>query len=200
MYPETDVPPIIVGEHSERAMKKGLPELLDDKAVRFIDQYELSEDLADQIVHSKMLKTFERAVDSGADPKLAAITLTSTVKELRRKENIHADKISEEKLFEVFMAVRDGKIAKDSVPVVIKEMFLKPHEKLDVIIKNVGMGLISDEELRILVKKELHENKQLLKDPRGENILMGIIMRKVRGKIQGQKVMQTLREEMKKHG
>jgi glutamyl-tRNA(Gln) amidotransferase subunit E len=197
MYPETDVPPIVIDKNLVKRLKKKLPELIEDKITRFVEEYDLSDELAEQIVHSKMLTTFEKAAELGIDPKIAAVTLTSTLKELKRKENLPIEKISEEKLLKIFKAVKNGKIVKDSIPVVIKEVVTNPEEDLENIIKNIGAGIISDEELRILIRKEINENKQLLENPRGENILMGIIMRKVRGKVEGWKVMEFLKEEIK---
>ena len=82
MYPETDVFPIALSG----ALWEGIrvPELLTDRAERFVREFGLDGALARQVAFSERLPLFERAVAAGVRPTLAARTLLATCRELAR--------------------------------------------------------------------------------------------------------------------
>lgn len=198
MYPETDILPIKVGKKLLEEIGKNLPELIEDKIPRFVEKYGLSEEVSKQIVRSKEAELFEKIVEMGIEPGFVARTLTSTVKELKRGENIPVENLSEDHYLSVFAALKSGKISKGSVPDLLKELAKSPEIKVEDLIKKSGIKTISVQELESIVKKTLQEQKGLLKNPRAEKILMGLVMQKVRGRIDGKIVMDVLRREMKR--
>jgi glutamyl-tRNA(Gln) amidotransferase subunit E len=198
MYPETDIPPIKIDGKMLKGIKKNLPELIEDKIPRFVEKYGLSEEISKQIVRSKEAELFEKIVEMGIEPGFIARTLTSTVKELKRGENIPVENLSEQHYVSVFAALKSGKISKGSVPDLLKELAKSPEINVEDLIKKSGIKTISVQELESIVKKTLQEEKGLLKDPRAEKILMGLIMQKVRGRIDGKIVMDVLRREIKR--
>ncbi len=59
------------------------------------------------------------------------------------------------------------------------------------------MGVISRDDLRLIVQKTITENPNLVKDPRGKKIMLGLVMQKVRGKADARKVIEIIEEEMR---
>ncbi|NLA38895.1 MAG: Glu-tRNA(Gln) amidotransferase subunit GatE, partial [Methanomicrobiales archaeon] len=70
MYPETDILPVVIDD----AFREGIeiPELLTDRAERFVRDLGLDEDLARQVAFSERLPAFEAAIAAGVRPTIAA--------------------------------------------------------------------------------------------------------------------------------
>ena len=62
-----------------------VPELLTAKAERFAQEYAIEKNYAIQLASSDKFPLFERAIQEGIKPKLAAFTILSTTTELRRE-------------------------------------------------------------------------------------------------------------------
>ena len=82
MYPETDVFTVTIDEALWERIE--IPELLTDRAERFVREFGLDEGLARQVAFSERLPLFEKAVAAGVRPTLAARTLLATCRELAR--------------------------------------------------------------------------------------------------------------------
>lgn len=181
MYPETDVLPV-------RASRKGIEvsELIEDKAKRY-ESYGLGKDLSLAIAKAKRNSLFEKLVSKykNVKPAFVAETLVSTPKDIRRKHNVDVDVLSEEQFDELFSYLNSGKIAKESVVdaliALARDSFRLPD-----------FQTVSTEEVEGFIKKTM-------KDKPGLNFgaMMGLVMQKYRGKIDGQKVSELLKEHMK---
>ena len=181
MYPETDVPPI---ETLELIKFVKIPKTLAEKEEEL--KKILPKDIAEQLVKSKELNIFEELLET-AEPILIATTLLFTIKELRRK-GLAADKIDKNKLEKIFLAVKSKKISKDSVPQVLEKIAMGEETEKSI----SSFSLISEKELEDIVHVLAKKNKGL-----SEQALMGLIMKNVRGRADGSKVMELIRREMK---
>ena len=119
MYPETDVFPVRI----DAGWYAGLPvpELLVEKAERFIRDLHLDPALASQLASSEQVFLFERAVAEGITPSLAARTLLSSIKELARAGS-DTSCLSDENILMVLRAVEDGRAAKEAVPAILEKV------------------------------------------------------------------------------
>lgn len=200
LYPETDIPPILVESSKLRRMGKNLPELLEVKKAKEkkeLMKHGISGEIISQIVSSGRKDIFDDLVSRGFSPSLVATTLTSTLRHLERKEKADIDKLRKEHFRDVFGMVREKKITKEAIPDMLKAFSERPSETIENIIGKEG-GTLSGKELREIVLKTIRENENLLKDPRGEKILLGLVMKKVRGRADAKKVIGLLRKEMKR--
>jgi len=199
MYPETDMPPIPITSQRITRLKKSLPEMPEERTKRLIKKYGLSRELADRIAFSDNFSAFERLVEkTGASPTLIAATLEETMVSLRR-EGIGVDRITEEQLEEVFKIVAEGKLVKDALPEVLKAIAGGYCVKKAV--EKVGAIPMSQEELRNLIRATLVEHSKLVTE-RGMGALsplMGRIMEKARGRVDGKLVRSMLENELQKH-
>ena len=59
MYVETDIPTQVISQELLKNVRANLPELPEEKKARIIDEYKLSEDLAQQLVRQDKVKQFE---------------------------------------------------------------------------------------------------------------------------------------------
>ncbi|NOX71885.1 MAG: Glu-tRNA(Gln) amidotransferase subunit GatE [Candidatus Micrarchaeota archaeon] len=197
MYPETDILPIRVTSEMLDKINDNLPELWDDKIPRLAKEYGISEEISKQIVKAGRGNLFEELVKSGSDAKVIATTLTVTLAELKKKEGLPIDDITNEDLKEIFSYLSKGEITKAIMPVVLRERVLHPKKSIEEIIKECKAKTVSHDETRMIIRKIIEENKELAKNERAEKILMGLCMAKLRGRVEGKIVMDILREELK---
>lgn len=63
LYPETDILPISIENKKLAEIKRNLPELLEDRIMRFVVKHKISQDLARQVVHSNKGDIFEYGIE-----------------------------------------------------------------------------------------------------------------------------------------
>lgn len=198
MYPETDIAPIPITEDRIKTIKSSLPELPESKKKRFIDEYRLSESLAERIVLSENVDLFEALIRKyRVEPALVASTLEETIVNLRR-EGVQTVNITPSALEEVFERISKGALAKEAIPDVLR--LVASGISVSSAIKQLGLERISKAELIALISETVRSNLNLVKE-RGEAAikpLMGIIMSKVRGKVNGKLVYELLERELRR--
>ncbi|MBN2042573.1 MAG: Glu-tRNA(Gln) amidotransferase subunit GatE [Candidatus Aenigmarchaeota archaeon] len=201
LYPETDIPPISLGREYLKKIRSGLPELIEvrkKKETKEMKKHDISDEMIAQIVNSGKKKIFDELVRMGFDPSIASTILTSTLRSLERKEGVDISRLELAHFERVLEALENGKITKEAIPGVLKMFAENPKEELDKAIKKTGVKSLADKELVEIIKKTFEENKNLFGEPRGEKVILGLVMQKVRGKADAKKVIQLVGEEFSK--
>ncbi|HJX02847.1 MAG TPA: Glu-tRNA(Gln) amidotransferase subunit GatE, partial [Candidatus Bathyarchaeia archaeon] len=200
MYPETDIPQMRITEEQIERIRSHLPELLEQKLGRLVKECKLNEKLAKQILDSPYIELFEILLkESHVSPTAVAVFLTETLKSLKR-DGMQVDKVSDGLIREMFKNVGAGKLMKESMSDVT--IWLAKNEGKDIqeAINSLGLKAISEENLNAFVDKVVAENRKLIQE-RGEasfGILMGYIMKDLRGKVDAAQISKVLKEKMKK--
>ncbi len=198
MYPETDVPPTQVEKRYLQRLRSRLPELPREKTVRLMTQYGVNEKLARQLLYSEHVDLFESiAAKTSVSPTVIAVALTETLKALRR-DGVRVDKLSNKQITDVFELVNSGKTAKEAVPEVLA--WLADHERSAAAeaVESLGLGMISQNDLEKMIDGLIRKNEELV-TKRGEKafgILMGAIMREVRGRAKAEAVSRLLKDKL----
>jgi glutamyl-tRNA(Gln) amidotransferase subunit E len=162
-------------------------------------EYRLNQKLAKQILDSEYCEVFEViAKESGVSPTLITVFLTETLKALKR-DGVQVDKVSENQVREIFKSVSTGELTKEALPDVFT--WLSKHENKAVweAVSGLGLQMISEDELRRFIEKVIAENRSVIRE-RGEKsfgILMGVVMKRLRGKVDAALVSNLLRKKMK---
>jgi glutamyl-tRNA(Gln) amidotransferase subunit E len=199
MYPETDIPPIQITEDRLRELGSHLPELPEQKLERITREYELNQKLAKQILDSEHGELFETIVEeSKVSPTMVAVLLTETLKALKR-DDIQVDTVSQNQIREIFKCISSGNLMKESISDVIIWLSKNEGKSVQEAIGNLGLKAVSGDELDNTINKVVAENKKLIQE-RGEasfGILMGIVMRNLRGKIDPTQASKRLKEKLK---
>jgi glutamyl-tRNA(Gln) amidotransferase subunit E len=194
MYPETDVPPVEpdMGEIES-------PELLTEKVERYQTEYGLDAGLAEQVAFGRRMPTFERAVENGIDPTLAADTLESTVTELRR-DGVPVEALADEHYLSVFALVDGGDIAKEGVGEVLAVLAENPAMSADDAAEEAGLTGVDEDAVREAIREVVERNAdQVEAEGMGAfSALMGECMGALRGKADGELVSDVLREEIQR--
>jgi len=202
LYPETDIRPVKVPDRTLREIRKNLPELIEERETRMRKEIKskakISDESTKQIVKMGRKETFDKLMGSGFDPKIVSSLLTSTIRYLEKKEKVNVRNLEDIHFVSVLRALRSGKISKEAIPDVLKEFAEHPGETLENVLEKLGIEAVSRDDLRLIVQKTIMENPNLSKDPRGKKIMLGLVMRKVRGKASAKEVIEIIEEEMGK--
>ncbi len=201
MYPETDVPSIVVSKSYLEELRSKLPELPEQKVKRFMESYGLTEDLAKLMVNSAYVDLFEKlASKPGVPPVLVASTFEYTLKSLKR-EGVEVSKLSDKHFEELFDMIAEGRIAKEAIPDILTWLASHPEASVEDAVKALGIETLSLEEFRAYVKSLVESNAELvLSNPsRAHKVLMGEIMKKYRGKVDGKQASQIVLEEINRY-
>lgn len=168
-----------------------MPETWDVKRARYSKI--LPSELVDNVLRSEWLDVFEKFVKS-YDPVIVATTLTSTLKDLRRRGH-PIEVVTEQHLSDTFRAVKQGLIAKEAVPVILERLTHEPNLMAAEAMAKAGISGMSDAELRKIIREVVAKYPELIKQKRF-SALMGEVMTKVRGRVDGKKVAALLETEL----
>ena len=198
MYPETDIPEIVVTEEWKRSMKEMLPVPWKEKVAEYSKKYSLSEEAALQLYDSDSSKLFEEvAAELKLEPSVIASILVEIPVRLSR-EGVDESRISAAALTSVLGAVDQGRFAKEAAVDVLRAIGKGEARDVDDAVSRLGLTGMSDEELGKIIGGVLKRNKALVqeKGDRAFSVLMGEVMKLARGKVDGQKVSKLLKRAM----
>jgi glutamyl-tRNA(Gln) amidotransferase subunit E len=198
MYPETDVPPIQVTKEYISELCSRLPELPEQLMKRLMAEYKLNRKLAKQILDSEHLELFEfLARKSGVSATVITVALTETLKALKR-DGVNVDAITEKQFRGLFRLIGSGKTAKESIPEILT--WLAGHEEASAkdALDALGLGMMSQKKLEELVDEVIEKNSEFI-ELRGKGAfgpLMGMIMKKARGRVKPKLVNEMLKSKL----
>lgn len=182
MYPETDILPVAITGSMLKMIK--LPELISERALRYEKEYGLNADLSRELVEGGIDLGYYIGKFRKVDPAFIAHTFVGTPKEIKARHGLDCS-FSEEDFVEVLGYLDSGKVAKDAVFEMLVEK--ARGNKVDLSkYKQVSAGDVEEE-----IVKMIKGNPGL-----SANALMGDIMKKYRGKVDGRKVMELLKANM----
>lgn len=198
MYPETDVPPIrIKKEYIERLMEK-LPEMPERREERMIKEYGLNRELVRQLLNAGYANDFERLAKKfpGHERTIAKIFL-NVFPEIE-KEGVDVSLINTSLLEEVLVHLEKGSFAKEGLPELLKYIALHRDKSVDEAIDACNLRLVKLDELREFVRRAIRERKDFVKEKgmRAFAPLMGIVMDKYRGRMDGKVISEIVKEEL----
>tara|TARA_Y100000310_G_C20691659_1_gene822665 strand:- start:2992 stop:4395 length:1404 start_codon:yes stop_codon:yes gene_type:complete len=178
MYPETDVDVISITKKMLDAVK--LPELIDEKVLRYQKKFKLPESLARMLVKDNV--DFNAYLKyKKVDNKFIAEVLVNYPKEIKKRYDVSG--LEEKHFHEALNYLQESKISKGAVREILvdlakgKKVSLSKYKQVDV--------KVVEKELKKIVAK----NKDA---PIGA--LMGLAMKEFRGKVDGKIVMDILKK------
>jgi len=192
LYPETDIPPVLIKKEFLERIKENLPEALTKKLERLKKNFKLSEELADQMIVSEYLELFEKIIKKfKVTPSVVAHTFVSALKDLKRREGIEVEKLREKDFEELFSLLEKGKLMKESIPEILKYRVKHPDVPMLEGIKKLGLEAISKEDLLKIVREIIEKNKG---KPEGK--IIGLVMSRVRGRVKSEDVVKIVKREL----
>ncbi len=198
MYPETDVPPVVITEERVRSIK--LPELIEERIERYMQQFNLNEELANQISRSGNFVLFEKIMQQV--PKASATTVVRTLETILyelEKEGVPVNDITEEHLMQLFKLQSEGKIPNEAISGILKIIAGKPELTVDKAVQSLGIGVEAGE-LEVAIDRLIDSKMDFIREKGMNSVgpLMGVVMKEFRGKVSGQEISRILKEKIAK--
>jgi len=194
MYPETDIKPVILSKEMVKEIKNNLPEPWTKKLGRFKRKLKLSNQLAKQMLRSEHLELFEKIVkNKKVNPSVVANTFTALLKDLKRREKVEIENLTEKHFVDLFAQLAKNKIVKEAIPEILKCVAKKPDKTAVEAIAELNLTVMKKSELNKIVKKIVKENPDMRRDK-----IFGIVMGNVRGRLEAKEVMKAVRKIKKK--
>lgn len=184
MYPETDVPLIQITK--ERLSKIKLPELIAEKVESLEETFNLQPEIAREIIKQEI--NFEHFVSQyrNIDPPAIARILVEIPKEIKSRLKLDSSKLTEDNFHAVLELINENKISKDAAIEILADLI--KFGKIDL----NKYKTISDEELKLEIKKIIEQNRVA-----SFSALMGMVMAKFKGKVDGKKVAELIKRYSK---
>ncbi len=199
MYPETDIPPYTVKEEHLDELEEQIPEEPSEKIERFQRDYGLNEQQSEQLFRKGYDVLFEDIVDEYGNPSVVATTFLHTFPELE-KEGHDTDNIREEEFRDVFHLYEQGEFAKEGIPSLLEEITKEKISDVEKALENAGLESMGEEDVREKVVEVVEDRIDFVKERemRAVGPLMGVLMKDLKGKVDGEKISEVLREEIQK--
>lgn len=217
-FPEPDIPPFKFTEEYINGLRKKLPELPDQKAKRFMEEYNLPEaDVLVLISEKELAAYFEEVAselqekvcckeikcDMGKAMKLAANYVISELRKhmISKNHEIKDIKITPENYAELIGILASGEINSSAAQTVLLEMYETGGDPSQIISeKNLGQ-MNDDGEIEKAVEEVLSKNEKSVSDFRSgkENalkFLIGQVMAATKGKANPMVVDEILRSKL----
>lgn len=198
MYPETDIETLSAGEETVKEIGARLP-LSAEERVKLYKGWGLNDKLANEMKLSNYARFFGRMVDAGADPKKTAVFLLEGLVEARRS-GAKVENLGEKELEEFVIAIRDGKLTRETQAEAIEWKSNSPNAPLGQILAEKGASGASKKEAQEIIKEIVQRNLALVKEKKMAALgpLMGDAMKELKGKIAGSEISEMLRKEIRK--
>lgn len=198
LYPDTDTPPLVIEKERVESIKKNLPEYPWVVQKRLAKKYKIKESFLEELMASGKMELFMEIVkEFKIDPTIVAVSLLQTMKALDR-EGVQTDEISQAKIKEVFNFLSEGKIAKEAVEEVLRTLGKSPSITVGQALKELKLETITPEKLENIIDEILDESSAFIEKSgeRAFSPMMGKVMEKVRGNIDGKVVAEILRKKL----
>jgi glutamyl-tRNA(Gln) amidotransferase subunit E len=201
MYPETDIPHLLVTPDMLAEAEKLVPEPAEVKVRRFVEKYGMSRELAEKAVADPRLPLIEELIGrygASLSPTLIASLIVVTMKGLRSK-GVNVDSISEDRVEGLVRLLAEGRVAKEAAEAILAKMAEDPRLGPEEAAKALGLTRLGEEEVRRVIDDVVKENLELVRQ-KGEasfGPLMGRAMERLRGKADGKLVAELLRSRIR---
>ena len=203
-FPEPDLPKVIISDERLEKVKREMPEFADEKAKRFIGEYNLNDKEAATLAGElDLAEYYEAMVKESGEPKLSANWMLTEVLRVLKEKNIGIEKFSVSsgniaKLIKLIKAdVISSKIAKE-----VFELLLSEDKDPEIIVKEKGLIQITDNsEIEKIVEQVLEENQQSVEDYKAGKsnalkYLVGQAMRLSKGKANPQMINELILKKL----
>ena len=206
-FPDPDLLPVSISEKLIEEIKKSMPELPENKKIRFMSQYGLSDyDTSILITDRELSEFFEEVLNKKElNPKLTANWIITEMLALAKKSSLDVKDypVTSEDLAILLTYIKDEVISSKQAKEIFERMWMN-KEKSQEIIENEGLEQISDlGELNKIVDNIIKNNYKSVEDYQsGKTKLLGFfvgqVMKETQGRANPKIVNKLLKEKLKK--
>ena len=200
MYPETDIPPILVTSDELENAEKNIPKSWDESLLELQKKYNLNPQLSEQIFDSRYIELFEKIVErTKVNPTFVASILCSTITNLERS-GLNSNLLRNEDIVKSFQLLEEEKIAKESIEMIFENIMDEKSQTIEEAMKNASIEAVNESDLEKIIEEIVEKNQEIVKNQKERAVgpLMGIVMKELRGKASGEMINKLLLKNIKK--
>jgi glutamyl-tRNA(Gln) amidotransferase subunit E len=200
MYPETDIPPILVTSDELENAEKNIPKSWDESLLELQKKHDLNPQLSEQIFDSRYIELFEKIVErTKVNPTFVASILCSSITKLERN-GLNSKLLKNEDIVKSFQLLEVGKITKESIEMIFENIMDAKSQTIEEAMKNASIVAVNESDLEKIIEEIVEKNQEIVKNQKERAVgpLMGIAMRELRGKASGELVNKLLLKNIKK--
>ena len=200
MYPETDIPPIIITKEELDEAKKNIPKSWDESIKELEVKHKINLQLAEQIFDSRYNELFEKIVEeTRSNSTFVASILCSSITKLERN-GLNSNLLKDNDIVNAFQLLEEGKIAKESIEIIFEHIMSGKSNSVEEALKNTSMEIVDEKVVEEIVRNVVETNQEIVRNQkeRAMGPLMGITMKKLRGKASGEMINKLLLKNIKK--
>ena len=191
-FPEPDIPTIVLGNEFLLSLKAKMPELPDERKIRFVTDYELSEHMAQVLIDNKEVSDFfELAVSMYMSPKeianLIVTDLMALIDDSEQKGSIFSGLKIEPKHIADLAKIVDQNIINRNAAKMILRQIIKTGETPSQLVTKTNASKIDDtgviaEAVESIFIREKSAVLDAKNNPNVANFLLGKVMQLTRGR------------------
>ena len=200
MYPETDIPPIIISKEELENARKNIPKSWDESIKELQIKYKINPQLTEQIFDSRYIELFEEVVEkTKVSPTFVASVLCSTITNLERS-GLNSNLLQNEDIVKSFELLEVGEISKESIEIIFENIMAGKAKTVKEAMKNTAIEAVNESDLEKIIEEIVEKNQEIIinQKERAVGPLMGIAMKELRGKASGEMINKLLLKNIKK--
>ena len=200
MYPETDIPPILITKEELDEARENIPKSWDESIKELEIKYKINPQLAEQIFDSRYSELFEKIVEeTKCNSTFVASILCSSITKLERS-GLKSSLLKNKDIIKAFQLLEEGKIAKESIEIIFESIMLGESSSVEEALKNTSIESIDETKLNKIIEEIIEKNQEIIikQKERAIGPLMGIAMKELRGKASGEMINIILLKNIKK--
>ena len=203
-FPEPDVPPVLISEEWIAEIKRCQPEFREEKAARFVAEYDIPAYDAEILTQSKHLAAlFEETAKLSGQPKKTANWFMGELLRLLKEAGKEPEELTVTPKYaaDLILAVEEGKINQANAKEVFAKVVLEDVEPLSYMEQQGLMSLSDTGVLQTAIDEVVAENAGIVEEYRSGKdkvfgFLVGQVMKKTKGKADPGKVNELLKKSL----
>jgi len=195
LYPDTDSQAIMNPVEETKQIQKTLPNYPWDIIEDYAKKYKVEQSSIKKLIFKGKLSLFDSLIDIyPARPSIIITTLLNTAKAIKREGKI-IENITNNDYKKIFLELKNKKIGKEAIEDIMRLKTDSPNLTIEQSIENLNLESLSIEDLKIIINEIVNKSSKIIKERgmRSMGPLMGEVMKKVRGKIDGEIVSKELK-------
>ncbi|MBD3280806.1 Asp-tRNA(Asn)/Glu-tRNA(Gln) amidotransferase subunit GatB [Candidatus Dojkabacteria bacterium] len=188
-FPEPDIPKMVFDDELIESLRAEIPELPQEKKLRYIKDYEIDPSTAEVLVGSKALREFFEEMVKIDSEKLVEATkwLVGDLRRLTKANNIKLkdSKVTPQHLVDLVTLLEEGKIKSAIAKEVLTKVFESGKSPSEIVEENQMEVIEDSSELEGIVQKVIDANPKIVGDyqrnPNAAQFLLGQVMKETHG-------------------
>jgi glutamyl-tRNA(Gln) amidotransferase subunit E len=199
MYPETDIPEIVITKERIERISKQIPRSWEEIVNYISDRYKIRKDTSLKLYDEGKVELFSEIAENTNLPGPYIASVLLDVSSWAIREGADESRLTDWLFKETLGFLKEGKIPKEAVQEIILKVGKGEANSPKEAIEKFGFRLLSEEEIVKLVESVVTRKHDIIAK-KGEgafSALMGEIMRETRGKADGEKVAKLLKKKIR---